>query len=517
MPEQRSGDGWELRAPLDLAILLLLVAWVPVSHTSMGDEREIAYMLVAGFGVLFTAGLYSVRTTGFSVTLYPCFQALLALTGHTFLQEMGFALTAFLGMTAYNVRIGRSLPRAAGKAMGFAVGTLLVLRLVTVGCGALGWIERAPFHMLLLRMLAATGAAALLNCLVRQLTRLPSMGRPLLCARHLPLPLVFSPFMVPAVMDLSAPSGPAWSLPLVAGTLGLIAVQASLTLSVTRSSARSLRTMAMERELARFPGMLSSLRTPLEALREFAMAWYRGATPRALTVRWRGSSFSYPPSPSPPEGEPLVHGSGEGLLMEIWPSLDTVLDPARLEVFTAQAETVLRNLELRKRVEREGWRCLEAMVYSLDRSDSRQTGYSEQVASTALSMGMSLGMEPDELESLEMAAMLHLTAPILAKAEADWQEAFSMLPSRGQFELPPDVARAVRHVNENYDGSGGPDGLSGAEIPLASRIISVAATWVRRSDAGAEPALTSIRHRSGTIYDPDIVRVLGETVLPEGG
>jgi polar amino acid transport system substrate-binding protein len=37
-----------------------------------------------------------------------------------------------------------------------------------------------------------------------------------------------------------------------------------------------------------------------------------------------------------------------------------------------------------------------------------------------------------------------------------------------------EIARIVRHHHERWDGQGYPDGLSGEEIPLISRIIAVA-------------------------------------------
>jgi HD-GYP domain-containing protein (c-di-GMP phosphodiesterase class II) len=76
------------------------------------------------------------------------------------------------------------------------------------------------------------------------------------------------------------------------------------------------------------------------------------------------------------------------------------------------------------------------------------------------------------------------------------------------------LAAIVRSHHERYDGRGYPDGLGGDEIPLESRIISVAATFVDllsdgpqakavlASDAGNEIAL-----RSGTEFDPAIVAV----------
>ena len=66
--------------------------------------------------------------------------------------------------------------------------------------------------------------------------------------------------------------------------------------------------------------------------------------------------------------------------------------------------------------------------------------------------------------------------------------------------------------HENYDGSGYPQGLSGGDIPLISRIISVvdayeAMTHVRtyREIKTHGQAIDEILSLSGTRYDPSIV------------
>src|SRR5579872_1487934 len=77
-----------------------------------------------------------------------------------------------------------------------------------------------------------------------------------------------------------------------------------------------------------------------------------------------------------------------------------------------------------------------------------------------------------------------------------------------------DVAQAVLGHQERYDGSGYPDGLSGENIPLLSRIIAVIEAYAamtsdrphRRALSTAE-ARTELLANAGTQFDPNVVGV----------
>jgi HD-GYP domain-containing protein (c-di-GMP phosphodiesterase class II) len=84
------------------------------------------------------------------------------------------------------------------------------------------------------------------------------------------------------------------------------------------------------------------------------------------------------------------------------------------------------------------------------------------------------------------------------------------------------VRRIVRSAHEHYDGSGYPDALAGAEIPLESRIVLAcdafhAMTTDRpyRKALGVEEARRRLTEGSGSQFDPQIVdallRVLDDT------
>jgi putative nucleotidyltransferase with HDIG domain len=73
------------------------------------------------------------------------------------------------------------------------------------------------------------------------------------------------------------------------------------------------------------------------------------------------------------------------------------------------------------------------------------------------------------------------------------------------FSLP--VAAAIYSLDEHWNGGGYPDGLSGVNIPLYSRIANLAQTLdVFLVNRGPEDAIEAIRKRSGRWFDPDLVQ-----------
>lgn len=69
------------------------------------------------------------------------------------------------------------------------------------------------------------------------------------------------------------------------------------------------------------------------------------------------------------------------------------------------------------------------------------------------------------------------------------------------------VAESVRSLEEHWDGGGQPRGLSGEDIPVLSRLLSVArALEVFAVRDGADAAMEVVRSRSGRWFDPTLVR-----------
>jgi HD-GYP domain-containing protein (c-di-GMP phosphodiesterase class II) len=80
--------------------------------------------------------------------------------------------------------------------------------------------------------------------------------------------------------------------------------------------------------------------------------------------------------------------------------------------------------------------------------------------------------------------------------------------------FPPATSAAIYSLDEHWDGSGHPHGLTGEGIPLLARIACLAQTAeVFAAVRGARPAITMARRRRGRWFDPVLVDMLDEPVL----
>jgi HD-GYP domain-containing protein (c-di-GMP phosphodiesterase class II) len=162
------------------------------------------------------------------------------------------------------------------------------------------------------------------------------------------------------------------------------------------------------------------------------------------------------------------------------------------------------------------------------------------VAALARAVGERMGMVDEQLDGLERAAELHdigkiaIPDAILSKpGPLDAEEWRFMrrhtLIGESMLSAAPALhtaGKVVRSSHERFDGKGYPDGLSGEQIPLASRIIFVcdafhAMTSIRpyASAQSVDSALAELDRCAGSQFDPEVVRAFraeiaaGATVL----
>lgn len=83
-----------------------------------------------------------------------------------------------------------------------------------------------------------------------------------------------------------------------------------------------------------------------------------------------------------------------------------------------------------------------------------------------------------------------------------------------QIKFPWNVEAIIRHHHEHYDGSGYPDGIKGRLIPLGSRIIAMADSYVAmttdrpyRKALASAVAAAEIMKLAGSQFDPEVVEL----------
>jgi len=190
-------------------------------------------------------------------------------------------------------------------------------------------------------------------------------------------------------------------------------------------------------------------------------------------------------------------------------------------------------------------------------TDIEQGRFAEEVQTLAQDMANQLGLLKELVSTIGLAAELHeigkarLPAKVRGTAKSNgngnghdqgtengrvpltpqevaqlktYPRAGALMVREADALLPTEIAYWIECHDEHFDGSGYPRGLKGEEIPLPSRIIAVAREFVRLTigstgdfESQREAALANIRERSGTQFDPKLVKVLEDLAVTYAG
>ena len=174
---------------------------------------------------------------------------------------------------------------------------------------------------------------------------------------------------------------------------------------------------------------------------------------------------------------------------------------------------------------------IAALSRSMEAKDLYTGGHTERVAAVAVGLARRLGFRDEELEAIEIGALLHdigkigVPEHILRKPGKLNEDEWTLIKRHplisdyilSELDLHPFVRQCARSSHERIDGMGYPDGLRGDEIPLPARIVFVAdaldaLTSVRpyRPSRPMLAALAEIREHTGTQFCPSVVDALEE-------
>ncbi|MFO7801304.1 MAG: GAF domain-containing protein, partial [Desulfovermiculus sp.] len=176
---------------------------------------------------------------------------------------------------------------------------------------------------------------------------------------------------------------------------------------------------------------------------------------------------------------------------------------------------------------------IEGLVLALEAKDVCTHGHSLNVARLSWAVAREIGFSEDEADTVYHAGLLHDIGKIamhndildnLGNLSLKEFEQIKKHPVIGARILKPlsfldQVAKLILHHHERFDGSGYPQGLTGEDIPLGSRIIGVCDCFdAMVSDRpnsermSVSQAMKQLNARAGSFFDPEIVHTFAQVI-----
>ena len=197
-----------------------------------------------------------------------------------------------------------------------------------------------------------------------------------------------------------------------------------------------------------------------------------------------------------------------------------------LEAYANHATVTLQNAWLFEQIDAGYKQVALELANAMDARENAAPQYSEKLAKWVNEIGLKFGLSTQELENIRWAALLHdigkakVPDHILNKpgplTSTEWN-VVQQYPVEGERivrRIPEfdDVSNTIRHLRERFDGSGYPEGKTGEDIPLASRILAVADAYGSLIDKRSyrkamthHEAVRELKENRGRQFDPQIV------------
>ena len=200
---------------------------------------------------------------------------------------------------------------------------------------------------------------------------------------------------------------------------------------------------------------------------------------------------------------------------------------AQLEIEIAerkQAEAELQQSFERLRRAMEG--TIQAIALTVEMKDPYTAGHQRRVTQLAYAIAKEMRLSEEQIKGIRMAGGIHdigkisVPAEILTKPGRLTENEFSLIKNHPEvgfdilkiIEFPWPIAKIVLQHHERMNGSGYPSGLSGEDILLEARILSVADVVEAmashrpyRPALGIDRALEEISQNRGVLYDTEVV------------
>lgn len=169
---------------------------------------------------------------------------------------------------------------------------------------------------------------------------------------------------------------------------------------------------------------------------------------------------------------------------------------------------------------------VQAIAITVETRDPYTAGHQRRAAELACAIAEEMGLSAEQTDCIRTAALIHdigkisVPAEILSKPTLLSMMELSLIKTHPQagydilkdIAFPWPIARVVLEHHERLDGSGYPNGLSGDELLLESRVLSVAdvveaiaSNRPYRPAHSLDKAMEEIWEKRGVLYDDAVV------------
>ena len=180
---------------------------------------------------------------------------------------------------------------------------------------------------------------------------------------------------------------------------------------------------------------------------------------------------------------------------------------------------------------------VRAFAAAIDRKDKYTQGHSERVGKYSEVIAREMGWSGEEIEGIAVAGYLHDVGKLVVerdiinapyKIDAKQSSELNRHPAAGYEILSPinhpyaDIPLAARYHHERIDGRGYPDGLTGDQIPIVAKIVSLADSFDAmttdrpyKKRRGMEEVVEDFRRNTGKQFAPEVVASFCRALLKE--
>ena len=179
---------------------------------------------------------------------------------------------------------------------------------------------------------------------------------------------------------------------------------------------------------------------------------------------------------------------------------------------------------------------IKLITKTLYQKNRREQLHCERVSKLCELIGNAMKLSADAVRELKMAGLLHdigkigIDENLLNKrgklTEREWSDmkrhpeiGYHILRSVNEFAP---IAKYVLHHHERIDGKGYPRQLKADEIPMQSKIISIADAYDAmtshrpyREDLSLSEVITEFKSNAGSQFDPEILKIFIDQILKQ--